>query len=295
MQRETISDLVAFLAVAREASFTRAAVKLGLSQSALSHIIRGLESRMGLRLLARTTRSVAPTAAGARLLETLGPRLDEIDAELLALSALRDTPAGTIRLTCGDNAADTVILPQLPGFLTAYPLIKVEIAIDYGLTDIVAAGFDAGIRMGEQVAKDMIAVPVGPPLRMAVVGAWSYFAGHPAPIIPQDLTDHACINLRLQTQGGLYAWEFAKDGRDLRVKVDGQIICNRSPQMRLAALMGLGLAYVPLDSVADDLAAGRLQQVLADWCHPFSGYHLYYPNRRQPSAAFARLVETLRA
>lgn len=294
MQRDTISDLVAFLAVAREGSFTRAAVKLGLSQSALSHIISGLEARMGLRLLARTTRSVAPTAAGARLLETLGPRLDEIDAELLALADLRDTPAGLIRLTCGDNAAESVILPKLPAFLAAFPLIKVEIAIDYGLTDIVTMGFDAGVRLGEQVAKDMIAVPIGPPLRMAVVGSPAYFAAHPAPIQPQDLTDHACINLRLQTQGGLYAWEFAKHGHDLRVRVDGQIICNRSPQMRSAALMGMGLAYVPQDSVADDLAAGHLQQVLADWCQPFAGYHLYYPNRRQPSAAFALLVQALR-
>ena len=294
MQRDNISDLVAFLAVAREGSFTRAAVKLGLSQSALSHIIRGLEARMGLRLLARTTRSVAPTAAGARLLETLGPRLDEIDAELLALADLRDTPAGTIRLTCGDNAAETAILPKLPALLASYPLIKVEIAIDYGLTDIVAMGFDAGVRLGEQVAKDMIAVPIGPPLRMAVVGSPAYFAAHPAPTTPQDLTQHACINLRLQTQGGLYAWEFAKDGHELRVRVDGQIICNRSPQMRTAALLGMGLAYVPQDSVDDDLAANRLQQVLTDWCQPFAGYHLYYPNRRQPSAAFALLVNTLR-
>ena len=294
MHRETLSDLVAFLAVAREGSFTRAAVKLGLSQSALSHIIRGLEARMGLRLLARTTRSVAPTAAGARLLATLGPRLDEIDAELLALADLRDRPAGTIRLTCGDNAADSAILPKLPAFLAAYPLIKVEIAIDYGLTDIVAMGFDAGVRLGEQVAQDMIAVPIGPSLRMAVVGSASYFASHPVPNQPQDLTDHACINLRLQTQGGLYAWEFAKQGREVRVRVEGQIICNRSPQMRSAAVLGMGLAYVPLDSVADDLASGRLQQVLADWCQPFAGYHLYYPNRRQHSVAFARLVDALR-
>lgn len=294
MQRDTLSDLVAFLSVAREGSFTRAAVKLGLSQSALSHIIRGLETRMGLRPLARTTRSVAPTAAGARLLETLGPRLDEIDAELLALADLRDTPAGTIRLTCGDNAAETAILPKLPAFLAAYPLIKVEIAIDYGLTDIVAMGFDAGVRLGEQVAKDMIAVPIGPPLQMAVVGSPAYFAAHPKPNQPQDLTDHACVNLRLQTQGGLYAWEFAKDGHELRVRVEGQIICNRSPQMRNAALLGMGLAYVPQDSVADDLASGHLRQVLTDWCQPFAGYHLYYPNRRQPSAAFALLVQALR-
>lgn len=294
MHRDTLSDLVAFLAVARQGSFTTAAVRLGLSQSALSHIITGLEARVGLRLLSRTTRSVAPTTAGARLLATLGPRLDEIDAEIAALGELRDKPAGTIRLTCGDHATDTVLLPVLPDFLARYPEIRIEIGVDNGFTDIVAHGFDAGIRLGEDVDRDMIAVPVAPPFRLAVVAAPQYFASRPQPVTPQDLTQQTCINLRLTTQGGLYAWEFAKDGRALRVKVDGPLVFNRVAQITGAALRGLGLAYVPLDRVADDIAAGRLIHVLQEWSPDFPGYHLYYPSRRQPSAAFALLVETLR-
>ncbi len=294
MQRDTFANLIAFVAIAKEGSFTKAAVKLGVSQSALSHTIRGLEADLGLRLLSRTTRSVAPTAAGARLLETLAPRLEEIEAELAALGDLRDKPAGTIRLSCSDHAADTVILPVLSAFLARYPDIRIEIGVDNGFTDIVAQGYDAGIRLGEDVDRDMIAVPVAPPLRLAVVAAPGYFAERPVPTVPQDLTQHACINLRLTTQGGLYSWEFAKDGRSLRVKVDGPLVCNRVAQITGAALLGLGLAYVPLDRVAGDIAAGRLTHVLQDWSPDFAGYHLYYPSRRQPSAAFALLVEALR-
>lgn len=294
MQRETFSDLVAFLAVAREGSFTRAAARLGLSQSALSHVIRGLETRLGLRLLSRTTRSVAPTEAGARLLATLGPRMDEIAAELTALADLRDRPSGLIRITAGDHAADTVLMPRLVPFLREYPDIGVEISIDYGLTNIVTERFDAGIRMGEQVERDMIAVPIGPPLRMAVVATSDYLVDRPYPVVPQDLTEHLCINMRLQSYGGFYAWEFERDGRELRVRVDGRFTCNRAPEILAATRAGLGIAMTLEDRVADDIAAGRLVRLLEDWCPPFPGYHLYYPNRRQPSAAFTLLVDRLR-
>ena len=294
MTRENIADLVAFLAVARERSFTRAAAKLGVSQSALSQTIRGLEARLGLRLLTRTTRSVAPTEAGERLLQTVGPRLEEIDAELAALTELREKPAGTIRITTHEHAADAVLWPALTKFLPDYPDIKVEIVIDYGLIDIVAERYDAGVRSGEQVAKDMIAVRIGPDLRMAVVGAPSYFAPRPRPRSPQDLTAHTCINLRLPTYGGLYAWEFEKDGHELRVRVEGQLVFNSSTRILNAALAGFGLAYLPEDQVQTHLADGRLVRVLADWCPPFSGYHLYYPSRRQHAPAFALLVEALR-
>jgi DNA-binding transcriptional LysR family regulator len=294
MQRENFNDILAFLAVARERSFTRAAAKLGVSQSALSHTISGLEARLGLRLLTRTTRSVSPTEAGERLLVTVGPRFEEIEAELEVLSDLRDKPAGTIRITAIDYAADTILLPKLAKFLPEYPDIKVEIIIDYGLTDIVAQRYDAGVRSGEQVAKDMIAVRIGPDMRMAVVGAPSYFAKRSPPKKPQDLTHHKCINLRLPTYGGLYAWEFEKGGRELRVRVDGQLVLNGTMQMLNAALAGFGLAYVPEDLAQPHVAAGRLKRVLDDWCPPYSGYHLYYPSRRQPSAAFALLVEALR-
>jgi DNA-binding transcriptional LysR family regulator len=294
MQRENFNDILAFLAVARERSFTRAAAKLGVSQSALSHTISGLEARLGLRLLTRTTRSVSPTEAGERLLVTVGPRFEEIEAELEVLSDLRDKPAGTIRITAIDYAADTILLPKLAKFLPEYPDIKVEIIIDYGLTDIVAQRYDAGVRSGEQVAKDMIAVRIGPDMRMAVVGAPSYFAKRSPPKKPQDLTHHNCINLRLPTYGGLYAWEFEKGGRELRVRVEGQLVLNGTMQMLNAALAGFGLAYVPEDLAQPHVAAGRLKRVLEDWCPPYSGYHLYYPSRRQPSAAFALLVDALR-
>lgn len=294
MPRENFNDLLAFLAVARERSFTRAAAKLGVSQSALSHTIRGLEARLGLRLLTRTTRSVSPTEAGERLLLTVGHRFDEIESELEALSELREKPAGTIRITATDYAADTILWPKLAKFLPEYPDIKVEIAVDYGLTDIVAQRYDAGVRLGEQVAKDMIAVRIGPDMRMAVVGAPSYFATRSPPKKPQDLTDHNCINLRLPTYGGLYAWEFEKGGRELNVRVDGQLVFNGTAQMLNAALAGFGLAYVPEELAQPHLAQGRLKRVLEDWCPSFSGYHLYYPSRRQSSAAFILLVDALR-
>ena len=294
MARENFNDLLAFLAVARERSFTKAAAKLGVSQSALSHTIRGLEARLGLRLLTRTTRSVSPTEAGERLLLTVGHRFEEIEAELEALSELRDKPAGTIRITATDNAAQTILLPKLAKFLPEYPDINVEIIVDYGLTDIVAQRYDAGVRNGEQVAKGMIAVRIGPDMRMAVVGAPSYFAKRAPPKTPQDLTHHNCINLRLPTHGGFYAWEFEKGGRELRVRVDGQLVCNGAHQMLNAALGGLGLAYLPEDLAQPCIADGRLKRVLEDWCPQYSGYHLYYPSRRQTSPAFALVVDALR-
>ncbi len=294
MSRPNLDDIVAFIAVARERSFTRAAAQLGVSQSALSQTVRALETRLGLRLLTRTTRSVAPTEAGERLLHAAGRRIEEIEAELAALSALRDKPSGTIRITAHDHAARAVLLPALARLLPGHPDIKVEIVIDYGLTDIVAERFDAGVRTGELVAKDMIAVRIGPDLRSAVVGSPAYFAGRPRPKLPQDLTGHNCINLRLPTHGGLYAWEFQKGARELRVRVEGQMVSNGSAMMLDAALAGFGLAYLPEDVVASHLAEGRLVRVLADWCPPYPGYHLYYPSRRQPTPAFALLVDALR-
>jgi DNA-binding transcriptional LysR family regulator len=294
MVRADVNDLMAFFAVARERSFTKAAAQLGVSQSALSHNIRGLEERRGLRLLTRTTRSVAPTAAGERLIRTVGPRFEEIDVELAALSELREKPAGTVRITAAEHPAETILWPALAKLLPNYPDITVEIIIDYGLTDIVAERYDAGIRHGDIVAKDMIAVPIGPDMRMAVVGAPSYFATRKRPRMPQDLTVHDCINLRLPTYGGLYAWEFEKDGRELKVRVEGQLVFNNLGLRLNAALAGLGLAYVPEDRVQTHLASGALIRVLADWCPPYSGYHLYYPSRRQPTPAFAVLVDALR-
>jgi DNA-binding transcriptional LysR family regulator len=294
MPRENLNDLLAFLTVAKERSFTRAAARLGVSQSALSHTVRGLEDRLRLRLLSRTTRSVVPTEAGERLLRTVGPRFEEIDAELAALGELREKPAGTIRITATDYAADAILWPKLATFLRQYPDIKVEIIVDYGLTDIVAQRYDAGVRLGEQVAKDMIAVRIGPDARMAVVGAPSYFRQRPEPKRPQDLIDHDCINLRLPTHGGLYAWEFERAGRELKVRVEGQLVFSGAPQMLKAALAGFGLAYVPEGLALPHLAKGRLKRVLEEWCPPFPGYHLYYPSRRQSSAAFALLVDALR-
>jgi len=294
MPRQNVNDLLAFLAVAKGRSFTKAAAQLGVSQSALSHTIRGLEERLGLRLLSRTTRRVAPTAAGERLVRTVGPRFDEIDAELAALSELREKPAGTIRITAGEHSAETIVWPALAKVLPRYPDINVELTIDQGLTDIVAERYDAGVRLGEQVAKDMVAVRVGADMRMAVVGAPSYFARRSKPKKPQDLTAHDCINLRLPTYGGLYAWEFEKNGRELKVRVEGRLVFNGNAMILKAALAGLGLAYLAEDRVRVHLANGRLVRVLADWCPPFSGYHLYYPSRRQPIPAFALLVDVLR-
>jgi len=294
MRRQDINDLLAFLAVAREGSFTKAAAKLGVSQSALSHTMRGLEERLGIRLLTRTTRKVSVTAPGERLLRSLGPRFEEIEAELDAVSELREKPAGRIRITAGEHAAMAVLEPALAKVLPGYPDINVEIIVDYGLTDIVAERYDAGVRLGEQVAKDMIAVRIGPDMRMAVVGAPSYFAKRPKPRKPQDLTAHQCINLRLPTYGGLYAWEFEKRGRELKVRVEGQLVFNNLALRLKSALAGLGLAYMPEDQVRTLVGEGQLVQVLDDWCPPFSGYHLYYPSRRQLSPAFAVLVEALR-
>jgi DNA-binding transcriptional LysR family regulator len=294
MARADLNDLLAFLAVARERSFTRAAAQLGVSQSALSQTLGGLEARLGLRLLTRTTRSVGTTEAGERLLRAVGPALDEIDAGLAALNELREKPAGTIRITAADHAVNAVLWPALTKLLPKYPDIKVEIIIDYGLTDIVAERYDAGVRTGELVAQDMIAVRIGPDLRTAVVGAPAYFAAHKRPRIPQDLTAHTCINLRLPTRGGLYAWEFAKGGRDLRVRVEGQLTFNNTAHMLNAARAGFGLAYVPEDTVQDDIANGTLVRVLADWCPSYAGYHLYYPSRRQPTPAFVLLVNALK-
>lgn len=294
MRRQNVNDLLAFLAVARERSFTKAAAKLGVSQSALSHTIRGLEASLGLRLLTRTTRSVSPTEAGERLLVSVGPRFEEIEAQLAGLSELRDKPAGTIRITAGEHAAYTVLSAAVAKLLPKYPDIKVEVNVDYGFTDIVAERYDAGVRTGEQVAKGMIAVRIGPDMRMAVVGAPSYFGKRPLPKKPQDLTEHNCINLRMPTYGGLYAWEFEKGRRELKVRVDGQLVFNTIRQRLDAALAGLGLAYMVEDVVQPYVARGNLVRVLEEWCAPFSGYHLYYPSRRQSSPAFSVLVEALR-
>lgn len=294
MRREDLSDLMAFLAVADERSFTRAAAKLGTSQSALSHTVRRLESQLGLRLLTRTTRSVAPTEAGERLVQTLRPAFDEIDQKLASLSALRDKPAGLVRLTTSHHAAKTVLWPVLSRLLVEYPDIKVELTIDSTFTDIVAERYDAGVRLGESLAKDMIAVPIGPPLRMVVVGSPTYLADRPRPIAPHDLTEHACINLRMLTLGGLYAWEFEKAGREVKVRVDGQLVMNETRMILQAALDGFGLAFLMEDMVRPHLESGDLVEVLGDWCEPFAGYHLYYPSRRQPTPAFAILVEALR-
>jgi DNA-binding transcriptional LysR family regulator len=294
MRREELVDLYAFLVVAEEQSFTRAAAKLSTSQSALSHTIRRLETHLGVRLLTRTTRSVAATEAGDRLLKTLRPAIGSIAAELSSVGELRDTPAGTIRITASDHAATTILWPVLQKFLPNYPDIHIELDVDSGFTDIVAERFDAGVRLGESIAKDMVAVRIGPDLRMVVVGSPSYLARNPRPRKPQDLAHHKCINLRLPTLGGLYAWELEKGKRELRVRVDGQLVFNSMSMIIRAAIAGFGLAFVMEDIVAGHIADGSLVTVLDDWCTPFGGYHLYYPNRRQPLAAFTLLVDALR-
>jgi DNA-binding transcriptional LysR family regulator len=293
MPRENLNDLAAFIAVARQRSFTRAAAQLGVSQSALSHTVRALEERIGVRLLTRTTRSVTATQAGERLLQEIGPRIEEIERELADLRGLRDKPAGTIRLTATEYAADTIVWPKLEKLLPKYPDVSVEISVDYGLTDIVTHRFDAGVRTGEQVAQGMIAVRIGPDMRMAVVGAPSYFRNRSQPRSPHDLVDHNCINLRLPS-GSFYAWEFERGGRELRVRVNGQLAFNTTAQIFKASLAGLGLAYVPEGLVESHIAKGRLVHVLGNWCPPFAGYHLYYPTRRQASAAFSLIVDALR-
>ncbi|MBE1161994.1 LysR family transcriptional regulator [Dyella acidiphila] len=294
MSGENYNDLQAFLTVAREGSFTRAAAQLGLSQSALSHKIQSLEARLGLRLLTRTTRSVSPTEAGERLQQALAPNFENIDAALSGLSELRDKPSGTIRITSSEHAAATILWPVLESFLPQYPDIRVEVISDSSLTDIVAERFDAGIRLGERVAQDMIAVPIGPPTRLVVVGKPTYLASTSPIATPRDLTQHNCINLRFLTHGGLYAWEFEKGSNALNVRVEGRLTFNSLERILAASLAGFGLAYIPEDMVRPHIEAGRLQQVLDDWCPLFSGYHLYYPSRRQPSPAFARLVDALR-
>lgn len=294
MARENYSDLLAFMAVARERSFTRAADQLGISQSALSHIIRNLEARLGLRLLTRTTRSVSPTEAGERLLRNVAPRFEEIDSELAALRELRDKPSGTIRITATDQAIDTILWPKLSKILPDYPDLKIEFSSDYGLSDIVADRFDMGVRLGDQVAKDMIAVRIAPDMRMTIVGSPAYLAGRPLPTSPQDLTRHTCINLRLPTRGGLYAWELQKDGRECQVRVEGQVTFNGIYPILDAALAGFGLAYIPEELVQPHVAAGRLLYVLQDWFPTFPGLHIFYPSRRQSSRALALVVDTLR-
>ncbi|GBQ11403.1 LysR family transcriptional regulator [Swaminathania salitolerans] len=294
MNREDLADLNAFMIVAEEQSFTRAASRLGTSQSALSHTIRRLETRLGLRLLTRTTRRVATTHAGEKLLGTLAPALDAISSEIASLSDLSEKPSGLIRLTTSEHAATSILWPALKRLLPDYPGIQVDVEIEAGLSDIVAERFDAGIRLEETIAKDMIAVPIGPPLRMAVVGAPGYFRTHPVPETPQELSRHHCLKLRMSTSGGVYAWELEKGRRSLRVRVEGQLTFNNAAMLREAALDGFGLACVMEDQVMDHVAAGRLVRVLEDWCPPFPGYHLYYPSRRQSSAVFRLLVEALR-
>ena len=294
MLKDNFNDLLSFMVVARERSFTRAAAQLGVSQSALSHAMRNLEARLEVRLLTRTTRSVAPTEAGEQLFMRLSPHLLEIEQELTALRDTRDRPAGNIRLTAGEHAMSAVLWPVLKPFMAQYPDINVEVTLDDGLTDIVDGRFDAGVRLGEQVAKDMIAVRIAPDMRMAVVGSAEYLQRFGIPKTPEQLDQHRCINMRLPTRGGLYAWEFERDGRELRVRVDGQLILNSLPQRIDAAENGLGLAYVPQDAVQDALAKGRLVGVLEAWCPAFTGYHLYYPSRRQHTTAFALLIAALR-
>ncbi|AIR69688.1 LysR family transcriptional regulator [Dickeya fangzhongdai] len=294
MLKENFSDLISFRMVAQEKSFTRAAAKLGISQSALSHAMRSLEERLGIRLLTRTTRSVSLTEAGERLLGNISPSLSELEYALEDLGEMRDKPAGNIRLTAGEHAVNFVLWPVLKPFLSQYPDIHLEITVDNALTDIVNERFDAGVRLGEQVAKDMVAVRIGPDMRMAVVGSPAYFARHAVPETPQSLQQHSCINMRLPTLGGLFAWEFSRDGREIRVRVDGQLTFNNLQHRIDAALSGLGLAYVPEDTIRQAVAEGRLIQVLESWCEPFPGYYLYYPSRKQHTAAFSLFIDALR-
>lgn len=294
MPRSNIDDLVAFVAIAREGSFTNAAAGLGVSPSALSYTMRGLEERLGVRLLTRTTRSVTTTEAGERLMTSIGPALDQIESELSALSEFRDKPAGNVRITTDEHAVGTVLMPAIKRVVAHYPDITVELVIDYGLTDIVSGRFDAGVRLGGIIDKDMIAAPIGPEMESTVVAHRDYFADHPMPKTPNDLTSHRCINLRLPTHGGLYAWEFEKDGREFRVRVEGPLVFNSITPILDAALSGIGVAYLTKDAVQPHLDTGELVQVLADWTPPYSGYHLYYPSRRQPTPAFKVLLDALR-
>jgi len=294
MVRRNLNDLLSFVTVAREGSFTRAASLLGVSQSALSQAISGLEARLQIRLLTRTTRSVSPTLAGERLLQAIGHRFDEIEAELDVLTELRDKPAGTVRITCGDHVLRKTLLPKLTPLLHEYPDIDIEFDVNYGFRDIVADRFDAGVRLGDTIDKDMIALPIGPPLRMAAVAAPAYFATRTVPKNPRDLMEHSCINQRMQTSGGLYVWDFERRGKLLNVRVTGQLTFNTSVHIVDAALSGLGIAYLPEEEFEPHLREGRLMRVLEDWCPPFAGYYLYYPSRRQPSPAFSLVSSALR-
>lgn len=292
--RYNLNDLLVLVTVTREGNFTRAAARLGVTQSALSQAISGLEARLKIRLLTRTTRSVSPTAAGERLVQAIGHRFDDIEAELEALTALRDKPAGTVRITCGDHVLRHILLPRLAPLLREYPDIRMEFDVNYGFRDIVADRFDAGVRMGDAIDKDMIAIRISSKLRMAAVASPHYFATNPAPKTPRDLMVHHCINLRFPTHGEIYVWEFERDDHPLNIRVDGQIVLNSTPAIVLAALEGLGIAFLPEEEFAPHLEEGRLVRVLDDWCAPFEGYYLYYANRRQPSPAFSLVVDALR-
>lgn len=292
--KRNLNDLISFVSVAREGSFTRAAAHLGVTQSALSQAISGLENRMQIRLLTRTTRSVSLTAAGERLLLAIGNRFDEIEAELDMLTELRDKPAGTVRITCGPNVLHTTLLPKLTPLLLEYPDIKLEFDANHGFRNIVTDRYDAGVRLGDTIDKDMIAVPIGPQLRMAAVAAPHYFARHAPPQTPQDLVRHNCINMRMTSSGGLYVWEFDDAEGPVNVRVEGQLTFNTSAHMVDAALAGLGIAFLPEKEFAPHIAEGRLVRVLEEWCHPFPGYYLYYPSRKQPSPAFKLVLEALR-
>lgn len=294
MARRNLNDLLYFVTVAREGSFTRAAAVLGVTQSAISQAISGLERRLDIRLLTRTTRSVSPTAAGERLMNAIGNRFDEIEAELDELTELRDKPAGVVRITCGDHVLRTTLLPKLTPLLHKYPDIKMEFDVNYGFRDIVADRFDAGVRLGDAIEKDMIAVPIGPPLRMALAASPAYFDSHPIPKKPHDLLQHNCINQRMQSAGGIYVWDLQKRNQQKNVRVDGQLIFNTSPNMVDAALAGLGITYLPEEELAPYLEEGRLVRVMEDWCEPFPGYYLFYPSRRQQSPAFSLVVDALR-
>jgi len=294
MSQTKVNDLQAFLAVAREQSFTKAAARLDITPSALSHTIRALEERLGVRLLARTTRNVAPTEAGERLMRSIAPLFEQIAAEVEALGDLRDKPAGTIRITCSDDAIELYLRPVLAAFLKNYPDVTLELFVDYGFTNIVEERFDAGIRLGEAISKDMIAVRISPDWRLAVVGSPAYFDRYPPPATPHELTDHACVNMRHRPSGAIYAWEFEKDGKAFTVKGDGQLVFNSVVHALNSAVDGIGLAYVPEALAAPYLANGRLKEVLADWCPYFQGFHLYFPHRRQASPAFSAFVDAVR-
>ncbi len=292
--KRNLNDLLYFVTVAREGSFTRAAALLGVTQPAISQAISALEARMQIRLLTRTTRSVSPTAAGERLMASVGTRIDEIEAELDMLTELRDKPAGTVRITCGPNVLRTTLLPKLTPLLREYPDIHVEFDANHGFRDIVADRFDAGVRLGDTIDQDMIAVPIGPKLRMAAVASPDYFARHPAPTTPHELTQHQCINQRMVKSGGLYVWDFDQDGGDLNVRVSGQLTFNTSEHIVDAALAGFGIAFLPEEEFGTHIAEGRLIRILEPWCMPFPGYYLYYPSRKQPSPAFSLVVDALR-